>query len=773
MGVVLAMSALALTNCAKDEFAAPASSGNGISLKGKIAAAILDTRTTADGLKTFWAAGDKATVFHGDADSLAIVKDGQWTADAAGATTNFSGNVSTNLPLDPEKYYNWYMNYPHKANLTSPDGTGAVFTVGGKIQQQVEFDSRAHMCGDNVPLAGRAMNVKGDAIPEIAMNNLCTALEFVITNKTGEWLRLHAIDFFGPDGEYICGNFNVNFTGDAPVYTPDLTNAANNVAVRINGGAVVLPDASAKVYAAVKPFTAPAGSTLKVRINGYEKTLNVTEPIEFAPGHIRTINVAYDEAAVDYSGTYFIGCTGGDGKMYVAIGKSVIPDPYDKSGGQNHVMLSRGCRFDGNVLYYESDMSIGNESIKLDATIEDYKITLQKVTDDPLYKGMYLIKGIDGMVMYTSDVANGNSVDFADLESLKSQGLDSNAYFNISADGTDGAMYIVATSASMTRRRFGFNYSGGNFPRFTCFNEGTTNANVMLLPIEGCMVDPLPRLIHTADITCSCTGADGEMFEVKTENNDSGWETSVLAVDGTVVTDAFAYGDYITFTAAPNEDTESSKNGWIVVALLDPDGVQNLTDTVNVTVNRMPTMFYTKVTEEKTDWTGKYLVVYENGTSGCALYTDGAGYGDKTATGLPVDIMSQGIPAVYDAIGLCVLDIQPWDGNGGTDMGLDPGEPSWKLMMSGSKAGIGLGIYGNNPASMIAFNNNVSYSRFRNVIHYDAVNSCISISCAANATNGRAVGYLKYDTDHGYFGFTAMTGDAYAPVQLYEYRTEE
>lgn len=281
--------ALSITDCQKElvDQTTPASEPN-----FELFAQPVTTKTANDGLDTKWVAKDAINVFHAEAGSTAYDSDGRFTVKDI-ETGRFDGTVSKSLSAD--KSYDWYAFYPYTSQITTPgDREVGWVTVGGTSQTQTGNGSRAHLAGESCPLYGIASNVASDKVPSISMNHLTSVIKVSVTNNSGEDLTVSSVSFTGT--EDIVGTYFINFAA-SPVAYKSSGNAyvSPTASLTVANGEALANGSSADFYIALKPFTAKTGSTLKLAVNGYEKTLTLKNDITFTAGHIKTLGFNVDK----------------------------------------------------------------------------------------------------------------------------------------------------------------------------------------------------------------------------------------------------------------------------------------------------------------------------------------------------------------------------------------------------------------------------------------------------------------------------------------------
>lgn len=280
--------ALSITDCQKElvDQTTPASEPN-----FELFAQPVTTKTANNGLDTKWVAKDAINVFHAEAGSTLYVSDNQFTVKDI-ETGRFDGTVSTSLSAD--KSYDWYAFYPYTSQITTPDNTASGYCYIGSrsdaSQTQTGDNNMYHICGSNYPLYGIAKNVNASDVPSIQMQHLTSVIKIVVTNSTEEELSLNSVSFTAE--ENISGQFYIAFNSETPKYTS--AGHPSKTANLTVSDVKVAPKAKATVYMAIKPFTAKTGSTLKLAVNGYEKTLTLKNDITFTAGHIKPLNFDYD-----------------------------------------------------------------------------------------------------------------------------------------------------------------------------------------------------------------------------------------------------------------------------------------------------------------------------------------------------------------------------------------------------------------------------------------------------------------------------------------------
>ncbi len=252
------------------------------------------TKTANDGLSTVWASGDAINLFHAEAGTTTYTSDGQFTVDEA-LTGVFSGTLES--ALEEGKSYDWYANYPYSSHITTPANTSGYAYIGGrsdKSQTQTGNDSKAHLAGSACPLYGVAKSVASDVKPAIEMKQLASVVAIKVTNTLEDALTVSSVSF--TSSEDIVGQYYIDYSGDAPAYKAG-TYVSSTANLSVTDGTAIAQNSSAVFYIALKPHTAESGSTLKISVNGVEKTLTLTKDVTFTAGRIKTLEYKYAPTA--------------------------------------------------------------------------------------------------------------------------------------------------------------------------------------------------------------------------------------------------------------------------------------------------------------------------------------------------------------------------------------------------------------------------------------------------------------------------------------------
>ena len=296
----LMLSALALTNCTKnEEFTTTPEVSTPFALFADV-----DTRTTNDGLNTEWAADDAINVFHAVKETTTYKNDGQFTiAEADLAASRFSGTLNGTLD---EASYDWYAFYPYSEFISTPANDSYGYSIVGHDNRysltQNGYNSKAHLAGVACPLAGIATDVAAGTTPQIAMHHLSSVVKFVVTNSLTEAITISQITLES-NNHNIIGSYYINFASYPEVVYTDKYPAKKAI-LDVQNGTALAAGAKAEFYLPIKPCEMAADDTLTIVVSASSESgvgtdtgvITLTKATEFVAGNIKPINVNYDTA---------------------------------------------------------------------------------------------------------------------------------------------------------------------------------------------------------------------------------------------------------------------------------------------------------------------------------------------------------------------------------------------------------------------------------------------------------------------------------------------
>lgn len=295
-GMMLAC-ALALVSCTKEiENPLENEGENNVEVEEGVPFSVFafsdQTKTTIEGFATSWTASDAINLFHAEAATNTYVSDGAFSISSEDLSAGiFRGTLAS--ALESGKSYDWYAIYPYTYYASTPatrnEGSAIIGSAHDGNQTQTGNSNTSHLCATACPLYGVAKGVAASEAPSLQMHHLASILEVEVVNSTGSDLVVENISFKAPDGQKIVGKFYVDITGETPVYAAKEAESSNEASLTVASGEAIANGASAKFYLAVKPFTASAGETLSISVNGHEKQLVLPENFSFNAGKVEKL----------------------------------------------------------------------------------------------------------------------------------------------------------------------------------------------------------------------------------------------------------------------------------------------------------------------------------------------------------------------------------------------------------------------------------------------------------------------------------------------------
>ena len=348
----------------------------------EVYAAPAETRTVNDGMDTRWETGDRFSLFHAPAGTSSFLADGVFTIDEPD-TGHARGTVSG---LD-EGAYDWYMVYPYAESAVGSTSVPVIVGAPADGQQvQQGKDSRAHLASVGFPIGGKALGVSSSETPVLTAAPLVSVIAVNVTNPGEGLVKVTSVRFKAP--EAITGTFRVDVTGNAPVF--QAVDATDEALLSVEGSAYVRAGESAVFYLGIKPFTAPAGSTLTVTVNDQVRTVTLPRDYTFSAGRIKTLNVTLDES--EPTAQYFFR------RVYeIVSGRKYILVAEDSETG-----LSMACPLPAETASGRLPVEIVTES-------EDGIITLDVVDNVFVFTSTdngYTIRQQDGRYLYNNNNDN-------------------------------------------------------------------------------------------------------------------------------------------------------------------------------------------------------------------------------------------------------------------------------------------------------------------------------------------------------------------------------
>ena len=568
-----ALAVAAIASCVKEQPVDVKEETKGVPFE--FTASTVDTKTTNDGMVTSWKADDKINLFHAEASTTDYSSNDEFTITSENlAAKKFTGTLAS--ALDPSKSYDWYALYPYNAGFTTPANTTYEMNLSGKDRTQTGYNSTAHLGG--LPLVGFADNVAASDKPAITMNNMMAVVKVVVTNTKDEPLTVTGVSITAP--RKIVGGFIVDFSDPSnPTYS-DGTYSYNTAKLKVNSGTALAKNESASFYIPIKPIALAADDHLIIKVNTQEKDRVMPSAFSFTPGKITTINFDYDKTFTPANYVLASSITAGD-KVIIAS---------SKANGAAKVMG-----------YYSS----GNNIPAVAGTVSNEIITSTSAM------GVYTVGGnsTTGYTFYDAD----NEL-YLNATSAKSNYLkgvaETDEYDKWAVTITSGVAEILNKGKGKTAYRIRYNSTSDLFSAYT---SAQTSVYIFKLTTKT------PVTLSFANDVVNKTTATYDEFT---------GQTATASPDVTPITYAIT-GDAIgTVTAATGAVSLNGSTGTATVTatFAGNDSYLPSSASYTITVASAGAIYYRKVTEAPTDWSGTYLLVNEansaafngeyNGTTG-------------------------------------------------------------------------------------------------------------------------------------------------------------
>ncbi len=548
----------ALSSCSKEIDNPSNEASNGIQFA--ITASSVDTKTSIDGFKTSWVANDKLDITHAIAGSTEYKTDGSFSISEANLATNkFNGTLKSNL--EEGSSYDWYALYPYN------NGKNYTYIGHSKGATQNGNNSTAHLCGTLCPLYGVAKNVNSSEPVSFDMQHLAAVVEITVTNETDADLTVKNITFASSD-EDIVGSYIIDFKGDNVTYAASGEQYVSKVAtLNVTNGDAIAKNGSAKFYIPIKPHIAEAGSKIVINVNGYEKEIPLTKDVTFKAGTVKKIGFKYDTKSTLYkiefnnkSGSPSQITTTTKASTFVITGAEYLEaQPFSNPSNAYY----GGDKSNGLPLRIGKSSASGSITMALS---KNGQINANKI----IISAKQYSKGKAFGIGVNDSAKQKPGEDYTDLEFT----LDGSPLTSIKLD-SDGYIYVQSIT-------------------------------YLSAPVDN----TTPSL--SVDQTSKVWAADAtDAFVVKVAVNSEGgdWNVTPTSLDWASITIDKTAG---TITVTPNgANTNETANEATLTVTHASDA--SLTAKISLKQNGKggAAIYFVKVTETPTDWSGTYLIVYE------------------------------------------------------------------------------------------------------------------------------------------------------------------
>lgn len=587
------VAALALTNCSKEETVAPEVEGQTFELF----ASTNSTRTTMADLKTSWVDGDAMNVWTATADGYQ--SHGQFTISDV-ENGKFEGTLDASF--DNTTANDWYVIYPYSSYGLMPVNsaeTGTWMYVGHSTPKQNGNNSQAHLSGSSAPLYGVAKAVAGSETPVFQMHHLSTFVRVRVTNNTANPFSVASVYLTSESELPLAGSYYLDITGDVIVYNP--SQVKSEVTLTVNSGEEIAVGEQAEFYLPLAPIQfGEADEMLTVDITTTEgATISVEKTIpagtKFAAGEMNTLKVEATEDNTEYPVVETEWTTIADIHAATAEGTYNIQNVTVIAKGYYNLLLkdATGYLFSfqtldaevGDIINITNALTstYGERQIKSGAVVE--KIGETEVTHP---EATLLVNGAE-FDAKSDNLTVGEYIQF-EASSLTV----SDKYTNLYVYGATRIGSAIRPATAFTSSTTPVLVTG-----YACYTYG------QYLNIFVTEVVPVENYLYPASGSASID-ANGTAKTIAVTTDNVNWNVE----DNAEWLDAQNVDGVLTLTASQNTATEARKAKVVLT-----HATADITRTITVVQQAAPatgTTYYQKVTSTPSDWSGTYLIVYED-----------------------------------------------------------------------------------------------------------------------------------------------------------------
>ena len=412
----------------------------------------------------------------------------------------------------------------------------------------------------------------------IASYRRATALNKMTLTNVGEDIK--SVEITVPEGKYLAGRRYIDIaTGESGEIYYDETNK-----VTVNYASTALPHTAADVWFTSWEVQVAEGENVTVKVTTeskiYTKTISArAEGIKFLENYLNTITIDMSDAEIEE-----IEETPG-----IQEGEYLIAAYYNGSWA---------------ILTPENPSDYFTAApTSVSTSIADINCTY-----------FYGITDVESNVWTIEKSGNGysicNGTAYIEISDDKAKIASSPVALSIT-ENEDGTYFIEEIGATSKRS---LQYNNDN-SRFKPYLKSSTNqypAPVLIPWVEN----TAPVIIVYEQEKTVGHDAESVTFEYTTSNIDGDISaTEVSDADNIVSAVSIADGT-VSVTLVPNTE-EKAKTAEIELSYTGAESV-----ILKITQRALPaagTKYYVKVTEEPADWSGQYLIVYENGNNSIAF----------------------------------------------------------------------------------------------------------------------------------------------------------
>ena len=553
--------ALPFVACNKEELTEPVSKGEQISISVKATAEDLpnlaDTKTYIDGMNVLWSANEQMSIFliNGNTAASATSTDftGEGEAEAMFAFNFNSEDIPANGP------YTYGGVYPASADkgLTKGQTTDKVELPATQNATATSYDPAAYI------MVAKPESFETVQTEWIASYRRATALNKITLTGISEDIASVAITV--PEGKYLAGRRYIDVaTGESgEIYGSGYQ--TNTITVNY---ATALPHTAADVWFTSWGVEVAEGEAVTVKVTtvtnkAYTKTFNArAEGIKFTENYLNTLAVDMSDAIAEETG---------------------LPLPFTEDFSEvtgSNTSVDALAQFDKTG----SIFSVTDGAIRLGTKSANGKITTKSALD--LSKPFTVIVygtgwADDERTLEISAGSQTKSITFNTDKELNTQYVEVQyVYFEAETD---------MTKVSFTNK------------------DGRVILNSIEIVSEEWI--PTPEIMVTENSKTVNYDAESVEFSYITMGITGDITVTETSDVDNIVSSASATDGIVSVSLVPNTE-EREKTATIELSY---EGAEPVTLTIKQ--NAKPAAgakYYVKVTEELTDWSGQYLIVYED-----------------------------------------------------------------------------------------------------------------------------------------------------------------
>ncbi len=536
-----------------------------------------DTKTENFGNSTVWSEGDALSIFHSTSGSSAPNFWTSWFGFYYG--NSFQGTVSKLSATN-----DWYAVYPYREENVSPAKVRLSFP---SKQIQVGNSNLKHFAGETFPMFGKTANVPRAEELNISMVNLLSGVQFKIQNTTESPIVIQEVEFKAES--YISGGFLVDMTGDSPIFTHDPT-ASKQVTLTVTDGDEIQAGETAYFNAAIAPYDIPAGGHFLVKVIGYHPsapeskvffyiTKTVQNGTSFQPGHIKVVNVPFDEEHSQNPDAGSAGEAGlepgeqpGDG-VYLLVYEngenSMAFAPFsDQKENKYAIPVSV---VDGTVIP-EDGQDLSNYAVTIEVATDETGTPIEHSNDAGHYA--YNVRNSIGQyVFYSTQGGNLDASDALQIKDINEMDIDGTVYqyYHTFVQATDGIQVLSSIYGANGGNAYLLAYSEANG---FYYEENNSGQKLHLYLLGGTAKEKQYPVFSSERVEYDFdTFGSGVLENAPTLNGAmtavtySSSNESVASVDSSgIVTIHKAGSATITAKAEANENFYAAKASYLVVA---------------------------------------------------------------------------------------------------------------------------------------------------------------------------------------------------------------